>query len=370
MKSILQQTIMTLLFATIANVSLQAQFDDLYYDPNTEDATYYTDLDDESFHSNETSYSEYGESDYDDSDYEYYDDYDYNYTNRIRRFRRGGNFNRGYYSNFNRRASRWNDPFYDPFYDPYTFGGSFINNSFSRPYGYAGYGSFNSWNRWNSWGGNNWCGNGYNGFGYGGGNYIVNNYYGNNGFNGNGGYANNNNYTNVRTFGSRKGESTTSSTRGKNPNSGRVSTSGTNNNPTMTGGQTRGNEVITGTKSVGTRDDGIKTTTRSTRPSIYKRDRSTSTRSRTDRSESSTKVNSRTGNSTKNKANSSKRKTFNSNTRSKSNRSSTSSRSNRSQTKSNTSSRTSKSYNTRSGGGSSSRKSSSSSRSSKRGGKR
>ena len=109
----------------------------------------------------------------------------------------------------------------------------------------------------------------------------------------------NNGYTNGRTFGSRKGGATTSSTRGKNPNSGRVSTSGTNNNPTMTGGQTRGNEVITGTKSVNTRDDGIKTTTRSTRPSIYKRDRSTTTRSRADRSGGSTK------------ANTSKRKTFN-----------------------------------------------------------
>ncbi|MFT5165630.1 MAG: hypothetical protein ACI8P3_000858, partial [Saprospiraceae bacterium] len=162
---------------TLSLTSLSfAQFDDLYYNPDT-DANY------------STSNSDYEESDsdYDDDEYDYdvdndndrYDDsddrYDYYYTSRIRRFHRP-------YYGFN---------YYDPvyvdrgYYDPYFSPGVnvYIYNS---PY------SYNNWrryNRGNSY--NNYYGNGYrSGWSFSVGNNYNNGYGYNNSNSGYGGYNN------------------------------------------------------------------------------------------------------------------------------------------------------------------------------------
>lgn len=96
----------------ILGISLNAQFDDLYYieddndvsiDYSTEDTTY-----------DSADYSDYDNADY--NDYNYYSEYDNYYASRIRRFSRpvGSSYYNSYYSN-----SIINDPFlsyYTPSY--------------------------------------------------------------------------------------------------------------------------------------------------------------------------------------------------------------------------------------------------------------
>ena len=181
------------LFA-LASVNLaQAQYDDLYYDPDT----------DASYSSND--YDQYSSDDYyeEDASYSDFDDdpYDYYYTSRIRRFHRP-------YYGFN---------YYDPvyvdmaYYDPYSrpgavtvliydnnFGRNNWNswgrynrwNSFNRYSAWNSWGnpysSFNRWNSWNSWGSpygyssfgyNNFGYNSWGGVGYGGFSNVYSNYY-------------------------------------------------------------------------------------------------------------------------------------------------------------------------------------------------
>ncbi len=132
-----------------ASTSL-AQFDDLYYNPDTDD-DFYTWTDDDS--SDDGDYV--GSDDYDDAEYGYEEDdeYDYYYSSRIRRFYRP-------YYGFS---------FYDPvyvdayYYNPiYSFGNS--TYIYSNSLGYRS----NPWNRYYS----------YNSFGYGPGYSPYNNYYG------------------------------------------------------------------------------------------------------------------------------------------------------------------------------------------------
>ena len=143
---------LTALFSVMTlNISF-AQFDDLYYDPQT----------DESIYSNSNgangSYNENNESYYDDENYddEYYDDYEYSYSKRLKRFHNRSYFN--YYDPF----------FYDDYYD-YGFNSSFFWPSFSISFGpryynswysrsyynnyyYPGYYSYNYYDPWyNSW---------------------------------------------------------------------------------------------------------------------------------------------------------------------------------------------------------------------------
>ncbi|MCU0348501.1 MAG: hypothetical protein MUC59_16300, partial [Saprospiraceae bacterium] len=84
-----------LLFALVAFFALglastsQAQYDDVYYDPDKDSDSYYS-----SSSSNSDSYTssrDNDNNDFDDDEYEYYDEYedhDFYYTSRIRRFNR------------------------------------------------------------------------------------------------------------------------------------------------------------------------------------------------------------------------------------------------------------------------------------------
>ncbi|MEL6718469.1 MAG: hypothetical protein AAFP82_07120, partial [Bacteroidota bacterium] len=114
-----------------------AQYDDLYYDPDTDyDNSYY-----------EEDYDDYDSYDYDDnyddSSYDYFDNNEYYYTSRIRRFHRPYR-GFGYFDPIYVDAS-----YYDPFY-----AGAFARNGvtvliYDDFYSYNRYRSFNNWNRWN-----------------------------------------------------------------------------------------------------------------------------------------------------------------------------------------------------------------------------
>src|SRR5688572_18896228 len=88
-------------------LTVNAQFDDVYYDPDNVVITDH-EYDDNSYDGEYTEEVTY----YDDEEYAYYDDYDYYYTSRIRRFQH-------HHSGFD---------FYDPwytsysYYDPYDYG--------------------------------------------------------------------------------------------------------------------------------------------------------------------------------------------------------------------------------------------------------
>ena len=158
----------------MTNISI-AQYDDLYYNPDT-DAGYYN----SSNSSNSDSYASNdrdNDNDYDDEayqDYNDYDDYNYYYSSRIRRF------HRPYY------GFSYFDPVYvdQAYYDPFWTPGVTV----------LIYDNYNPWrssyNRWNnSWGGSRFFvsnsygspwgwNNGYYGGGFGN-TYVTNNYYGN-----------------------------------------------------------------------------------------------------------------------------------------------------------------------------------------------
>jgi len=115
MKSYKNSLYLAVLFVFGFAATSFAQYDDLYYNPDT-DSDYYTTS---SSSDNYDDYDEYDE--YDDYDeYEYEDDYDYYYSSRIRRFNRP-------YRGFG---------FYDPVYvDAYSYGSydPYYDPFFSRP---------------------------------------------------------------------------------------------------------------------------------------------------------------------------------------------------------------------------------------------
>jgi hypothetical protein len=225
----------------ITNYSLviNAQFDDLYYDPNKDATTNVSVSDQQSNNSvlaspgfDDESYSYYDEID--DNDY-YNSDYnDYQYSTRIRRFNRPS-ASIAYYSPI--WGFGWRDPYYNPYFDNYNFGNNAVVVVVGNSWGW------NRWNRWNSWNNcsfNNWGWNnnncGFNNWGYNdwgwnngwGNNYCVNNYYGynnnhgnwNNGGWNNGGWNNGNNNGNNNNphgtyYGSRKSGSSIASTKGR-----------------------------------------------------------------------------------------------------------------------------------------------------------
>ncbi len=230
----------------ITNFSLviNAQFDDLYYDPN-KDAIKVSASDSESDNNvsvspgfDDESYSYYDEindNDYYNSDYN-----DYQYSTRIRRFNRPST-SIAYYSPI--WGFGWRDPYYNPYFDNYNYGNNAVVVVIGNSWGW------NRWNRWNSWNNcsyNNWGWNnnncGFNNWGYSdwgwnnngwGNNYCVNNYYNhggwnnggwnNGGWNNNGGWHNGNNGGNNggnnnphgTYYGSRKSGSSIASTKGR-----------------------------------------------------------------------------------------------------------------------------------------------------------
>ncbi len=114
--------ILILVSTTFFVGELKAQFDDLYYNPDTDDTEYYESYSEEQYVDDyESEY--YDDDEYD--DYEYFSEYDDYYASRIRRFRRS-NAGFGYYNGY-ACNSLYYDPF-DMFYNPFGFGG----------YGYAG----------------------------------------------------------------------------------------------------------------------------------------------------------------------------------------------------------------------------------------
>lgn len=145
------KTCLTLIVLSCLVPTLNAQFDDVYYDPDNIDLG-------TSQNDNSTSSNYAGEEDvtyYDDDEYEYYDDYDYYYSSRIRRFHNsysGFDFYDPYYVSYNH---------YDPFYvDSYYYPGSSIYVSFGNSdyWSYRNWRRYNRWNRWNNYNQlNNWC---------------------------------------------------------------------------------------------------------------------------------------------------------------------------------------------------------------------
>ena len=138
------------ILAWLVSYTALAQFDDIYFDPDTDQAyvesytreggdTYVT----ENYY-------------YDDEDYDYYDrnDQDFYYSSRIRRFSRPMMYSAGFY-----------DPF---FFDPFYYGGSGMFLSLGNRY--------NSWNRWNRF-------NRFNNFAFGYGNFYDPFFFGGRGFN-------------------------------------------------------------------------------------------------------------------------------------------------------------------------------------------
>ncbi|MGB2749836.1 MAG: hypothetical protein WBC34_16740 [Thiofilum sp.] len=128
--------------------AVNAQFDDVYYDPDNT-------MVDNNYNINDSDSSYSSQDDvtyYDNDEYQYYDDYDYYYSSRIKRFYRpsyGAEFYDPYY------VDSYN---YDPFYnDSYYYPGATIYLSF----GNSSYWDYRNWRRWNRWNSfhhfNNWC---------------------------------------------------------------------------------------------------------------------------------------------------------------------------------------------------------------------
>lgn len=157
--------------------ALQAQTDDVYYDPST-DAPPPADYQTTTEPANVSRGYDDGDDQYDDEFYDYDNDYAYEYSSRIRRFHRS-TVVYDYYDPF--YTDLW---VYDPFYLP---GASIYVVGYDDYYTYRHWRNWNRWNRWNAWGGYDpYCGYGYNSWGYGGGwnsyspwynPYVCNNYY-------------------------------------------------------------------------------------------------------------------------------------------------------------------------------------------------
>ena len=115
MKNYKLSALLSLLFVMGWTLTAFGQYDDMYYDPDSDSGTYeYSSFDDG--YDDEDTYA-YNEEDYDfdDDEYEYYDDYDYHYSSRIRRFHRP-------YRGFNFYDPCYVDAFYyDPFFSSWCY---------------------------------------------------------------------------------------------------------------------------------------------------------------------------------------------------------------------------------------------------------
>lgn len=231
MKKTVKNVLILMLFGVFAFNTASAQFDDLYYDPETDESFIFTSSD---YDGNDYNDQAYGD-DYSDTEYDSdYDDYDYQYSSRIRRFRRS-NFNYGYYH-----------PYYAErmYYDGYSaFPRTSIYIGFGNPYyGFWSYHqrrSYRNWLRYRYYNPYAYYGYGYGHYGdtyynnyytnnYWSNNYYYDNYYydnwnygcPNNGWgwsNNSNGNANSNSNSNNGTdtyWGGRNGSSTSSSTSG------------------------------------------------------------------------------------------------------------------------------------------------------------
>ena len=226
MKNTLNNLFLALFLALISQ-GIQAQFDDIYYDPDRNEPAKEIKKDRQ-----EDTYSrdEYNDVPVDEHEYSYDDDYtdwensDYYYASRIKRFHRpfvGFDYYHGcYIDNY----------FYDPFdFNPFYYDRDIYVSSYGyrdyyqwRSWQFRPWHSYSYWNQWDSYWGwsspfsyryNYWGNNCYNG--YYNNNYWSNNYYGggNNHWNNNDN-NNNNNHPNGSYFGSRRFGLTNSSNRG------------------------------------------------------------------------------------------------------------------------------------------------------------
>jgi hypothetical protein len=217
MKNTLNNLFLAVFLALITQ-GIQAQFDDLYFDPDQDSGKkeYYRDNDRDSYKKNDL------EEDFYDDDYREWEDQDYYYSSRIKRFHRpyrGFDYFHGCYIDY---------VFYDPYdFNPWYFSG----NIYSSHYGYRDYYNWRRWHHqpyhsysyWNHW---DWCwgwssypvtfhyhywpGNYYSGYyyNYGRYNYYYHPYQG-------GGYHNNNDrHPNGTYYGSRNLGLTNSSNKG------------------------------------------------------------------------------------------------------------------------------------------------------------
>jgi hypothetical protein len=225
MKNTLNNLFLALFLALISQ-GIQAQFDDIYYDPDRNEST--KEVKKERTTDNYTKEDSYNkesnESYYYDDDYTDWEDNDYYYASRIKRFHRP-------YVGFDYYHGCYVDNY---FYDPFDFNPFFYDRDiYVSSYGYRDYHRWRHWqfspwytySYWNNWdwywgwssypfsyGYNYWTNNCYNGY-YN--NYWSNNYYG--GYHHWDHYYNNNdnnNHPNGSYFGSRRFGLTNSSNRG------------------------------------------------------------------------------------------------------------------------------------------------------------
>lgn len=211
--------------------TLNAQFDDLYYDYATDEIAYTkTEVADSNKGLTKGNYAETEEYNYDSEEYSNYDEY--SYTDRINRFHTTSIANDYYYNSFDDwwYYDNYNYPSYSSFYPSYRSGiNIYIGNSWGFNRGYSPWGWNNYYsgfnNRYSPWGYNSW---GYNSWGYnpyyspwGGSNYYGgNNYYYGDVYYGNGWYDYNNpgsnsGNTNKTIYGSRKAGAVSSSVNGR-----------------------------------------------------------------------------------------------------------------------------------------------------------
>jgi uncharacterized membrane protein YgcG len=140
MKNYSITVLLTAMFLAAGSHLALGQYDDLYFDPDRDGASYNS----SSTRSNDRGSKAFDNrnattSSFDDEQYGHYDDnYDYQYTSRIRRFHRP-HHGFGYF-----------DPVYVDmmYYDPFFMPGPTTVLIYDNFY------SFNSWNRWNRW--NRW----------------------------------------------------------------------------------------------------------------------------------------------------------------------------------------------------------------------
>jgi len=136
-------TIIAVLLFGMWAVPAYSQYDDIYYNPDTDQSYYNYDNNSagDGYYSNTNSArQEDVERYYDADEYDYYNDYDFYYTSRIRRFHRPM-YGFGYY-----------DPVYVDayYYDPFVVPGNTVliyDDFFS-------YRDWVRWGRWNNWGWN------------------------------------------------------------------------------------------------------------------------------------------------------------------------------------------------------------------------
>ena len=142
--------LLSLLLVVLTGVSLQAQFDDLYYNPSEESYTYVDTSEEESEES--TDHLAYDDAEFDYDEYEYMSDYDNYYSSRIRRFRSPSARTFGYYSGYANNSYVYDpfDTYYNPayYYNPYRRrSNSLVSVVIGNP-GYVYNGYYNPTRRW------------------------------------------------------------------------------------------------------------------------------------------------------------------------------------------------------------------------------